>query len=71
MSVITIEALVENGQIRLPSSVHLPENGKVYVIIPDVAVLPISYIGSPRLVRPEQAVDFQKKVVKENSDAGL
>jgi hypothetical protein len=71
MSVTTIEAIVENGQIRLPSSVRLPERAKVYVLIPDVKMPPSSYIGSPRLAHPEQAADFQKEVVEESSDASL
>ena len=71
MSVTTIEAIVENGQIRLPSSIHLPEKAKVYVLIPDVKMPEISYIGSPRLAHPEQAADFQKEVVEESSDASL
>jgi len=71
MSVTTIEAVVENGQIRLPSSVRLPERAKVYVLIPDVEVQPTFYVGSPRLARPEQAADFQKEVVEESSDASL
>ena len=71
MSVTTIEAIVENGQIRLPASVRLPEKAKVYVLIPDVKMPGISYIGSPRLAHPEQAADFQKKVIEESSDASL
>lgn len=71
MSVTTIEAIVENGQIRLPSSVRLPEKAKVYVLIPDVNTPSVSYIGSPRLAHPEQAADFQKEVVEESSDASL
>lgn len=71
MSVTTVEAIVENGQIRLPSNVRLPEKTKVYVIIPDVRMSPVSYVGSPRLAHPEQAADFQKEVVEESSDASL
>ena len=71
MSVTTIEAVVENGQIRLPSSVRLPERAKVYVLIPDVEVPPTFYVGSPRLAHPEQLVDFRKEVIEESSDAGL
>jgi hypothetical protein len=71
MSVTTIEAVVENGQIRLPSSVRLPERAKVYVLIPDVEVSPTSYVGSPRLAHPEQIADFQKAVIEESPDAGL
>lgn len=71
MSVTTIEGVVENGQIRLPASVRLPEKARVYVVIPDVEVPSVEYIGSPRLVHPEQAADFQKEVVEENRDASL
>ncbi|HEX8070743.1 MAG TPA: hypothetical protein VF546_12380 [Pyrinomonadaceae bacterium] len=71
MSVTAIEAIVENGQIRLPSSLRLPERAKVYVLIPDVKMPSVSYIGSPRLAHPEQAADFQKEVIEESSDASL
>lgn len=71
MSVTTIEAIVENGQIRIPSSIRLPEKAKVYVLIPDIKLPSVSYIGSPRLAHSEQAADFQKEVVEESSDASL
>jgi len=71
MGVATFEGIVENGQIRLPAAVRLPERTKVYVVIPDVEVQPAAYIGSPRLVHPEQAADFQKEVIEEPSDADL
>jgi len=32
MSVTTFEGVVENGQIRLPADICLPEKTKVYVI---------------------------------------
>ncbi|MEW6297436.1 MAG: hypothetical protein AB1671_06815 [Thermodesulfobacteriota bacterium] len=71
MGVATFEGVVENGQIRLPATVRLPERTKVYVIVPDVEVQPVAYIGSPRLVQPEHATDFQKEVLEEPSDADL
>ena len=71
MSVITIEGVVENGQIRLPASARLPERAKVYVIVPDIEAPKAAYIGSPRLVHQEQAADFAKIVVEESYDAGL
>ena len=71
MGVTTVEGVVENGQIRLPAAVRLPERTKVYVIIPDVEVQTVAYIGSPRLVHPEQAVDFIKEVLEEPSDGDL
>ena len=42
MGATTIEGVVENGQIRLPASVRLPERTKVYVVIPDVEVQPVA-----------------------------
>lgn len=71
MGVTTFEGIVENGQIRLPAAVRLPERTKVYVVIPDCEVQSIAYIGSPRLVHPEQAADFKKEVIEESSDADL
>jgi hypothetical protein len=71
MGVLTFEGTIENGQIRLPANVHLPERAKVYVVIPDIKVPPSAYIGSPRLVHPEQAIDFNKAVVEESGDASL
>ena len=71
MGVTTFEGIVENGRIRLPATVRLPERTKVYVVIPGVEVQTIAYIGSPRLVHPEQAADFKKEVIEEPSDADL
>ncbi|MBI4528685.1 MAG: hypothetical protein HY695_33225 [Deltaproteobacteria bacterium] len=71
MRVTTFEGIVENGRIRLPATVQLPERAKVYVVIPDVEVQTVVYIGSPRLVHPEQAAYFKKEVVEELPDASL
>ena len=71
MGVRTFEGIVENGQIRLPATVRLPERAKVYVVIPDIEVQTVAYIASPRLVHPEQAVDFKKELLQEPPDAGL
>ncbi|HKI05063.1 MAG TPA: hypothetical protein VKK31_23995 [Thermoanaerobaculia bacterium] len=71
MKVTTFEGFVENGQVRLPVSIRLPEKAKVYVVVPDVEVPSASYVGSPRLVHPEQAADFEKEVVEDGWNAGL
>ncbi|MBW8877260.1 MAG: hypothetical protein JF614_20035 [Acidobacteria bacterium] len=71
MKVVTFEGFVENGQIRLPVSIRLPEKAKVYVVVPDLEVPSIPYIGSPRLVHPGQAADFEKEVVEDGQNAGL
>jgi hypothetical protein len=35
MSVTTYQGTVENGQVKLTGNIRLPENAKVYVIVPD------------------------------------
>ena len=67
MKIVTFEGVVENGQIRLPANVHLPEQAKVYVVIPGIKEPTGAYIGSPRLVHPEQAADFKKEVVEDST----
>ncbi len=74
MKVTTYEGVVENGKVRLPEDVALPEKAKVYVVVPgvfDMEVQRVAKIASPRLVHPEQAADFVKEVVEEKTDAGL
>ena len=38
MSVFTIEGIVNHGQIKLNGDVRLPDNTKVYVVVPDGAI---------------------------------
>ena len=71
MKVTTFEGIIENGQVRLPADVRLPEKSKVYVVVPDMEAQRIPYIGSPRLAHPEQAKDFQMQVIEETTDAGI
>ena len=74
MKVATYEAVIENGQVRLPHDIRLPENTKVYVVVPDVPDLGArlaARIASPRLVHPEQAAYFKKEVVEEDFDAEM
>jgi hypothetical protein len=71
MTVTTFQGIVEDGQVRLPAHVRLPEKATVYVVIPNVEVPPVSYLGSPRLVHPEQTADFKKEVVEEVQDDGV
>jgi hypothetical protein len=62
MSILAIEAKVENGQIRLPDGVTLPEKATVFVVVPEVQTVPQARVFSPRLRHPEQAADFVKEV---------
>lgn len=71
MGVLTIEGVVEHGRIKLKDDVHLPENTRVYVLVPEVQDQRSGHVPSPRLARAEQARDFQLEVVEDSSDAGL
>jgi hypothetical protein len=71
MSVVTYEATIENGQIKLSEDVRLPERAKVYVVVAGVEDAARFHVGSPRLARPELANDFIKEVVEEPQDARL
>ncbi len=63
MNVATFEGIVENGLIRLPKNVRVPERTKVYVVIPSVGEPSATRLMSPRLVHPEQAKDFEITVI--------
>jgi hypothetical protein len=71
MSVVTIEGVTENGQIRLKTNINLPDNTKVYVVVPDMQVEEIARIYSPRLAHPDQASDFEMEITEEAADADL
>jgi hypothetical protein len=69
MKVATYEGVVENGCVQLPSEAHIPEKSIVYVVVPGAETQQVARIWSPRLVNPEQAKDFVKKVFPEKNDA--
>jgi hypothetical protein len=71
MAVLTFEGHVQNGQIRLPDDVKLPEDAKVYVVVPDLAPAGSARLYSPRLAHPDQAADFVKEVIEVPADAQL
>jgi hypothetical protein len=71
MPIVTLEGVVEHGQIKLKTSLLLPENTKVYVVIPDLRVEQSARLVSPRLRYPAQAADFQMEVVEGPSDAAI
>lgn len=68
MGIATYEGVVQYGQIRLRKNVRLPEQTKVYVLVPEQASKQVRVV-SPRLVHPEQAADFQKEMIEVGSDA--
>jgi hypothetical protein len=71
MSIRTIEGVVEDGKIRLPADVCLPEKARVYVIIPSAVIPQPASIASPRLVKPEQAKDFKMEVIEGTPNASV
>jgi hypothetical protein len=71
MGVLTIEGIVDNGEIKLNSDVRLPEHIKVYVVVPDMEISEHVHLFSPHLKNPSQAEDFKMEVVEEPSDANL
>ncbi len=71
MEVITLEGVVDNGQIRLKDNIHLPDKTIVYVIVPGVRAERLVRVISPRLVHREQAGDFEMKITEADPDAGV
>jgi hypothetical protein len=69
--VITLEGVVENGQIRIRGGVRLPERSLVYVVVPGLQTVPTVRIATPRLANPEQAVDFVMEVSEGPANAEL
>ncbi len=70
-SVRTFEGRVEDGQIRLRGNIALPDETRVYVVVPEMADDQPVRIRSPRHVHPEQAGDFVKEVLEVQNDAGV
>ena len=67
MAVVSCEGVVEGAKIRLKSDVKLPENMKVYVVVPEQPAeknMTIR-INTPHLVQRAQASDFEMKISKE------
>lgn len=64
MALTTYEGVVEKGKIRLKTGVRLPENAKVYVIVPEAQAKKSVRVQTPRLLHRKQASDFKMKVGK-------
>lgn len=65
MALTTYEGVVEKGKIRLKTGVRLPENAKVYVIVPEAQSKKKSVrVMTPRLLHRKQTSDFKMKVGK-------
>ena len=64
MAILTLEGVVENGQIRLPDEVALPEHAKVYVVIPTMESARPAHGRSAGLAHSEQVAYFAKQVLE-------
>jgi hypothetical protein len=67
----TYEGVVENGRVALPPDAHIPDQTRVYVLVPDLETRRTFNIPGVRLVHPEQAKDFEKQVIEDTTDAGV
>jgi hypothetical protein len=73
MAVTTYEGVVEKGKIRLKAGVKLPENAKVYVVVPDLKTdrKKVLQILSPHVVHREDAARFKMTVTEEKPNARI
>jgi hypothetical protein len=62
MSVTTFEGVVENGRVRLPEGVVLPEQQTVLVVVPDTVPPKTKKLPGVRLTNPADAAKFEMKV---------
>jgi hypothetical protein len=67
----TYEGVVENGHVTLPPNADIPDQTRVYVLVPDADAKRIPRVLSPRLVHPDQAKDFVKEVLEDTTDVGV
>ena len=71
MVIVTLEGIVEGGNIRLPENIRIPDRTKVYVVVPDFQVEQVARLASPRLARSADLADFKLEVFEADPDAGL
>jgi len=69
MTITTYEGFVEKGKIRLKTGVRLPDNTKVYVVVPDLQTKKTPRVTSPRLVDRKKVADFKMEISEDNSNA--
>ena len=65
MSVVTYEAIVEDGKLRLLEPITLPEKARVFVVVPQPKLPEAEHtkaIRTPRLKNPADAGDFVMEV---------
>jgi hypothetical protein len=67
MSVTTFEGVIENGRVRLPEGVVLPEQQTVFVVVPDPVQPTTRQLPGVRLADPEDAAKFAMNVTWEDA----
>ena len=67
----TYEGIIENGRVRPPSNVGIPEKTRVYVLVPDTDSLSAPYVASPHLADREQVKDFKTRIIEDTADANV
>jgi hypothetical protein len=63
----TYEGIIENGHVTLPPDVGIPDKTLVYVVVPGSETVSGLRVASPHLVNPEQAKDFEKRVIEDTN----
>jgi hypothetical protein len=71
MTITTYEGVVEKGKIHLKTGVRLPDNTKVYVVVPDLQTKKTARVISPRLVDRKKVADFKMEISEDNSNASV
>jgi hypothetical protein len=69
MKETTYEATVREGRIVLPEGARIPDNTRVYVVVPESKDAERARIMSPRLVHRDELPDFTMEVEREDEDA--
>ena len=67
----TYEATVQDGRIVLPEHAHIPDNTRIYVVVPTSNDAKRVRMMSPRLVHRDEVGDFTMQVEREGDDARL
>ena len=67
----TYEATVQDGSVVLPEHAHIPDNTRVYVVVPASSDTRRVRMMSPRLVHRDDVGDFTMQVEHEGDYARL
>jgi hypothetical protein len=74
MNTLTLDATIENGKIRLLTPIWLPDNTRVFVVVPETEIImepgKSLHLGSPRLKYPSDASAFVLEEIAESNHVG-